>query len=115
MVIGFPSKLSDSQKASQLKSSRVVDSTPSRSVVHPESNLVWDTYSPLTSESWLSLSADHEMTWLPDGDEVPDREKHMIQSPKLMLTFVWNLHEFQVVDATACHAKRGEIHRRYYI
>jgi hypothetical protein len=43
--------------------------------------------------------SDHEMIWLPDGDEVPDREKHMIQNPKLMLTFVWNPHEFQVVDA----------------
>jgi hypothetical protein len=32
-------------------------------------------------------------------DEVPDREKHMIQSPKLMLTFIWNPHGCQVVDA----------------
>jgi hypothetical protein len=42
--------------------------------------------------------SDHSMIWLPDGDEVPDREKHMIQSPKLMLTFVWNPHGLQVVD-----------------
>jgi hypothetical protein len=39
------------------------------------------------------------MIWLPDGDEVPDREKHMIQSPELMLMFVWNPDGFQVVDA----------------
>jgi hypothetical protein len=38
------------------------------------------------------------MICLPDGDEVLNREKHMIQSPKLMLTFIWNPHGFQVVD-----------------
>jgi hypothetical protein len=43
--------------------------------------------------------SDHEIIWLPDGDEVPDREKHMIHNPKLMLTFVWNPYGFQVVDA----------------
>jgi hypothetical protein len=44
------------------------------------------------------------MIRLPDGDEVPDREKHMIQSPNLMRTFVWNPHGFQVVNAMPCHA-----------
>jgi hypothetical protein len=48
--------------------------------------------------------SDHEIIWLPDGDEVPDREKHMIQSPKLMQTFVWNPHGFQIVDAMQCNA-----------
>jgi hypothetical protein len=45
--------------------------------------------------------SDHEMIWLPDGDgdEISDREKHMIESPKLMPAFVWNPHAFQVVDA----------------
>jgi hypothetical protein len=32
-------------------------------------------------------------------DGVPDREKCMIQSPKLTVMFVWNPHGFQVVDA----------------
>jgi hypothetical protein len=34
-------------------------------------------------------------------DEVPDQEKkkQMIQSPKLMLTFIWNLHGFCFVGA----------------
>jgi hypothetical protein len=35
-------------------------------------------------------------------DEVLDREKQMIQSSKLMPTFVWNPHGFQVVDAIPC-------------
>jgi hypothetical protein len=50
--------------------------------------------------------SDHEMIWLPDGDEVLDPKKHMIQSPKLMLTFVWNPHRFQVVDAMPCPQAR---------
>jgi hypothetical protein len=50
--------------------------------------------------------SDYEMIWLPDGDEIPDREKHMIQSPKLMLTVVWNPHGFQVVDAVSCQKER---------
>jgi hypothetical protein len=45
------------------------------------------------------------MIWLPDGDEVPDQEKHMIQSPKLMLTLVWNPHGFHVAEAMP----KGEI------
>jgi predicted RNA-binding protein YlxR (DUF448 family) len=47
------------------------------------------------------------MIWMPDEDEVPDREKHMIQSQKLMLTFVWNPHGFHVVDAMASQQGRG--------
>jgi hypothetical protein len=39
------------------------------------------------------------MIWLPDGDEVPDPEKHILPRPKLMLTFVWNPHGFQILDA----------------
>jgi hypothetical protein len=51
------------------------------------------------------------MIWLPDGDEIIDREKHMIQSPKLMLPFVWNPHGFQVVDVMPCHAMPCQIER----
>jgi hypothetical protein len=52
------------------------------------------------------------MIWLPDGDEISDREKHKIQSLKLMLTFVWNPHGFQVVDAMS----KGEMFTAaYYI
>jgi hypothetical protein len=46
------------------------------------------------------------MIWLPDGDEVSDREKHMIQSSKFKQTFVWNPHGFQVVDAKPCQKER---------
>jgi hypothetical protein len=43
--------------------------------------------------------SDHEMIWLPDGDNVVDQKKHITQSPKLMLQFVWNPYGLQVVDA----------------
>jgi hypothetical protein len=47
-------------------------------------------------ESWFYLSTDHELIWLPAGPPVRrsagppvlDRERHMIQSPKRMLTVV---------------------------
>jgi hypothetical protein len=50
-------------------------------------------------KSWFSLPKDPEMIWLPDGNKAFDREKHMTQSPKMMLAFVSNLHGFQIVDA----------------
>jgi hypothetical protein len=52
------------------------------------------------------------MIWLQDGDEVPDREKHMIQTPKLMFTFGWNPDGFHVVDAMPSHAKRRDVQSR---
>jgi hypothetical protein len=56
--------------------------------------------------------SEHEMIWLPEGDDIPNREKHMIQSPKWMLMFVWNPHGFQVVDAMRCHVERRNVHGR---
>jgi hypothetical protein len=42
-------------------------------------------------ESWFSLDTDHERIWLVPGKTPPDRENHMIQWPKFMLTIVWGL------------------------
>jgi hypothetical protein len=56
------------------------------------------------------LPIGHNIIWLSNGDEIPDWKKHMIQSPKLMLMFVWNRHGFEVVDAMSYHAMRkGEM------
>jgi hypothetical protein len=68
------------------------------------------TYEHWTSESWFSLSTDHEMNWLRDGDEPRNRENHMIPSPKWMPTFVWDRGEFQFVDAMP----NGKIFRPSY-
>jgi hypothetical protein len=41
-------------------------------------------------ESWFQLSTDHESIWPPSGEQVPERERHMIQSKKFMVTILWN-------------------------
>jgi hypothetical protein len=41
-------------------------------------------------ESWFYLTIYHEFIWLPETEQVPERERPMIQSKKLMLTVVWN-------------------------
>jgi hypothetical protein len=60
--------------------------------------------------SWFIIMlldrSDHQIIWLPDGNEISDREKHLIQSPKLILAFVWNSHGFQLVDAIPCQKER---------
>jgi hypothetical protein len=38
-------------------------------------------------ESWFYLLIDREMIRLQDRNDIPDLEKHMIQSLKLKLTF----------------------------
>jgi hypothetical protein len=55
------------------------------------------------------------MIWLPDGDDLPDREKHTIRRPKLMLTFAWNPNGFQIGNAILCNAKGAIFMAAYYI
>jgi hypothetical protein len=108
-----PHKLSDSQKASRIESSRVVDPTSPPPVVHPVATIGWGHI--FDSNPWgvmvlhLDRSSDDLTARWRWG---PDREKCMIQSQKLMLRFAWNPHGFQVVDALACHLKRRDIHGR---
>jgi hypothetical protein len=47
-------------------------------------------------ESWVYLYTEHEM-WASPGETVPDRDRQTIQSPKLVLTVVWNPNGFHVV------------------
>jgi hypothetical protein len=55
------------------------------------------------------------MIWLPDGDEILDREKQRLQSPKLMLTFVSNPKDSKLL--MPCHVMpKGSIFTAaYYI
>jgi hypothetical protein len=48
-------------------------------------------------ESWFYLSTDYELAWLPRDENVPERERHTIQSEKFMLTIVWNPREFHLI------------------
>jgi hypothetical protein len=49
-------------------------------------------------ESWFDWNSDHDFMWLPTGDAVPDIERYTIQSPKLMITIVWNIGGFYIVN-----------------
>jgi hypothetical protein len=42
---------------------------------------------------------DHEFIWLPRGEKVPERDRHMTQSNKSMIAAVWNLRRLQLVGA----------------
>jgi hypothetical protein len=50
-------------------------------------------------ESWIHLFSEHDLLWTTPGEIVVDRERHTVQSPKLMLTVVWNPIGFHVLKA----------------
>jgi hypothetical protein len=47
-------------------------------------------------ESWIYLFSEHDLMWMDYGEIVVDREQHTVQSPKFMLTVVWNSIGFHV-------------------
>jgi hypothetical protein len=46
--------------------------------------------------SWIYLFSEHDLMWMTPGEISVDRERHTVQSPKLMLTVVWNSIGFHV-------------------
>jgi hypothetical protein len=48
-------------------------------------------------ESWFYLSTDYEFVRLPRDEKAPERERHIIQSKKFMLTIVWNPRRFHLI------------------
>jgi hypothetical protein len=50
-------------------------------------------------ESWIYLFSEHDLMWTAPGEIVVDREWHTVQSPKFMLTVVWNPIGFHVLKA----------------
>jgi hypothetical protein len=50
-------------------------------------------------ESWIYLFSEHDLVWTAPGEIVVDMERHTIQSPKFMLTVVWNPIGFHVLKA----------------
>jgi histone-lysine N-methyltransferase SETMAR len=56
-------------------------------------------------ESWFYLSTDHEMIWLQFGKKVPERERHVIQSKKMMLKIVWNPSGFHLINILSAWCK----------
>jgi hypothetical protein len=54
----------------------------------------------------------HVFIWLRQGDKVSERERHTIQSKKLMLTIVWNPRAFHLIDVLA---KGRKFNATYYV
>jgi hypothetical protein len=44
----------------------------------------------ILDESWIYLFSEHDLMWTALGQIVVDRERHTVQSPKFMLTVLWN-------------------------
>jgi hypothetical protein len=49
-------------------------------------------------ESWIYLFSEHDLMWTVPGEIVVDRERHTVQSPKFMLTVMWNPIRFHVSE-----------------
>jgi hypothetical protein len=50
-------------------------------------------------ESWIYLFSVHDLMWTAPGEMIVDRERYTLQSPKFMLTVVWNPIGFHVLKA----------------
>jgi hypothetical protein len=71
----------------------------------------WESLMTL-DESWFYLCTSHEIVWLQAGQQPADRVKHMIGDRKMMVTIVWNLHGFHLVDELP---KGQKLNASYYI
>jgi hypothetical protein len=49
-------------------------------------------------EAWFDFSNQHEQIWHPDDEDPPKIERQMISSPKTVVTVVWNLHRFHLMN-----------------
>jgi histone-lysine N-methyltransferase SETMAR len=50
-------------------------------------------------ESWIYLLSGHDLMWTAPGEIVIDKERHTVQSPRFMLTVVWNPIGFHVLKS----------------
>jgi hypothetical protein len=50
-------------------------------------------------ESWFYRALDHEQIWLRVEEQSPERPRHTIQNPKMMVTIAWNPLGFHLLDA----------------
>jgi hypothetical protein len=48
-------------------------------------------------EAWVYFSNQHEQIWLPEDEDPPTNARPTIDSPKTMLTVLWNPHGFHVI------------------
>jgi hypothetical protein len=62
-------------------------------------------------ESCIYLFSERDLMWIAPGEIVVERERHTVQSPKFMLTVLWNPIGFQVLKALP---KRRKFNAQYY-
>jgi histone-lysine N-methyltransferase SETMAR len=63
-------------------------------------------------ESWFYLSTDHEQIWLRVEGHPPERPRHTIQEPKMIVTIAWNPLGFHLLDALP---KGNTFNVKYYL
>ena len=49
-------------------------------------------------ESWFYLQYDHKHVWSISKEEVPERVSQKIQTKKIMLTVIWNIDQFYIIN-----------------
>jgi hypothetical protein len=65
----------------------------------------------ISDKSWIYLFNEHDLMWTAPGEIVVDMERHTVQSPKFMLTVVWNPIGFHVLKTLP---KGRKFTARYY-
>jgi hypothetical protein len=63
-------------------------------------------------ESWFHLHTDHEFIWAQPDAKIPERERHIVQSQKVMFTIVWNPGGFHLVNILL---KRFKFNASYHV
>jgi hypothetical protein len=63
-------------------------------------------------ESWIYLFSEHNLMLTAPGEIIVDRERHTVQSPKFLLTVVWNPIGFHVLEALPMGRK---FNAQYYL
>jgi hypothetical protein len=81
------------------------------SVLKQEGRIAWQNIITL-DELLFYFDPGHELIWLAPGEMISEREEHIIQSPKMMVTVAWNTSEFHVLAALP---KDTKFNTRYYI
>jgi AraC-like DNA-binding protein len=102
----IPHRLSDNQKEIRVRLSQEL-----LQILQRQQARAWHDIVTL-DESWFYFQTDHERIWLTPEQPVPDRERHMIQSPKIMLTVVWSPNGFCLL---AVLPKGTKFNAEYYV
>jgi histone-lysine N-methyltransferase SETMAR len=101
-----PHSLSDAQKQERVEQTQLL-----LRKLTSEQRRGWHDIVTL-DESWFYLTTQHESIWFPETEKVPERERPMIQSKKLMLTIIWNPQGFHLINVLP---KGQKFNADYYI